>query len=182
MAAERPRRVPGFFATCWLFRSKIIFSWDFALAVAVGLVAYFLVSDENLPAVADNAAVAGFAVAAALVGVVVAALAVLVAFMDDEFLILMDEATARYGSIEGQLFPFWFVTGTGVGAILTATAISVAGDSLNLVVLRILAAVALGLVVWTAVGVFNLVAQLQATGVSRAIFVRSKGGRGGRQN
>jgi hypothetical protein len=31
-----------------------------------------------------------------------------------------------------------------------------------------------GLVVWTAVGVFNLVAALQATGVSRAIYARRK--------
>lgn len=178
MAAERPRHVPGFFETCWLFRSKIIFSWDFLLAVVTGLAAYLFVSDASLPAMADHAAAGGFAVAAALVGVVVAALAVVVAFMDDEFLILMDEATARYGSIEGQLFPFWFVTGTGIGAILTAAAIAVVGDSIHLAVLRILAAATVALVVWTAVGVFNLVAQLQATGVSRAIFVRSKRGNG----
>jgi uncharacterized membrane protein YuzA (DUF378 family) len=47
-------------------------------------------------------------------------------------------------------------------------------QSLSELPLRVLFVAVIGLLVWTAVGVFNLVASLQATGVSRAIYARKK--------
>lgn len=174
MAAERPRRVAGFFATCWLFRSKIVFSWDFAFAVAAALLAWLAPSEPQLRQLSEPLAPVAVGLATALVGVVVAGLAVVVAFLDDDFLALIDEATKTYGGVEGQLFPFWFVTATGVGATLGATALMLTRQSLSELPLRVLFAAVIGLLVWTAVGVFNLVASLQATGVSRAIYARKK--------
>lgn len=174
MAAKRPTRLPGFFATCWLFRSKIIFAWDFVGAAVITIAAYALPADPQLRSLGEALGGPAIGIATALVGVVVAGLAVIVALLDDEFLSLMDEATRDYGGIEGQLFPFWFVTATGVATILLGVALLLLADVLPLLFLRILFAALAGLLVWTALGVFNLVASLQATGVTRAIYVRGK--------
>jgi hypothetical protein len=174
VAADRPARLPGFLATCWLFRSKIVFSWDFAFAGLATVIAYAVPSDAQISKAAEPLAAAALGVGSALVGVVVAGLAVVVAFLDDQFLALMDEATERYGGVEGQLFPFWFVTATGVGTLLLAVFVLIAQPALPSLALRIAFAALVGLLVWTAAGVFNLVASLQATGVTRAIFVRRR--------
>jgi hypothetical protein len=174
MAAKRPAHVPGFFATCWLFRSKIVFSWDFAAAVAAGLAALVLPSDAQVATLSNPLAGAALGVGLALVGVVVAGLAVVVAFLDDEFLALMDQATQRYGGVEGQLFPFWFVTATGIATILLSALLLLTHDVLPLPALRFAFAGVVAMFVWTAIGVFNLVASLQAIGVSRAIYARGK--------
>jgi hypothetical protein len=176
MAAKRPKGVPGFFATCWLFKSKIVFSWDFAGAVAAVIAASALPSDPQVASLSGSLAGAAIGVGLALVGVVVAGLAVIVAFLDDEFLAVMDEATQRYGGVEGQLFPFWFVTGTGVATILLSTLLLLAHEALPSLALRFVFAGVVALLVWTSLGVFNLVASLQATGVSRAIYARSRRG------
>lgn len=174
MAASRPSRVPGFFATVWLFRSKVFFSWDFGFAVAAAVASVFLPPDKDLPDAAAALTPVAVGLAAALVGVVVAALAVVVVFFDDDFLILIDDATRDRGGMEGQLFPYWFVTATGIAAVLTSTALMLVATSEWLGVTRALFVISIGFLVWTAVGVFNLVAYLQSVGVSRAIFVRKR--------
>ena len=174
MAAERPRRVPGFFRTCWLFRSKIVFSWDFAFAALAVAVSWIVPTDQQVRDLSEPLAPVAVGLATALIGVVVAGLAVVVAFLDDDFLALVNEATRQYGGVEGQLFPYWFVTGTGVAATLGAILLMLTREALAGPPLRFLFAATLGLLVWTAVGVFNLVASMQAIGVSRAIYVSKK--------
>jgi hypothetical protein len=174
MAAKRPTRVPGFIATAWLFRSKIVFSWDAGGATVAAILAVWLPSDQQVASLATPLAGAALGVGSALVGVVVAGLAVVVAFLDDEFLGVMDEGTERYGGVEGQLFPFWFVTATGVATLLLSVLLLLAAAVLPPVALRLLFAGVIALFVWTALGVFNLVASLQATGVTRAIYARGR--------
>jgi hypothetical protein len=87
---------------------------------------------------------------------------------------VMDDATRDYGGIEGQLFPFWFVTATGVGTTLLGVLLLLTADALPELPLRILFTTVAALLVWTALGVFNLVAALQATGVTRAIYARGR--------
>jgi hypothetical protein len=176
MAADRPKGVPGFLATCWLFKSKIVFSWDFLGAVLAVAAAIVLPSDSQVASLSEPLAGAAIGVGLALVGVVVAGLAVIVAILDDEFLAVIDHATRQYGGVEGQLFPFWFVTGTGVATILLSTTLLLAHAALPSLALRIVFAGDVALLVWTSLGVFNLVASLQATGVSRAIYARHRRG------
>jgi hypothetical protein len=174
MAAKRPKGVPGFFATCWLFKSKIVFAWDFVGAVIAAVAAFVLPSDVQVAALSEKLAVSALGVGLALVGVVVAGLAVIVAFLDDEFLAVMDEATERYGGVEGQLFPFWFVTGTGVATIILSATVLLTHEILPTLALRLGFVGIAALLVWTSLGVFNLVAGLQSTGVSRAIYARRR--------
>jgi hypothetical protein len=174
MGADRPPKVPGFFSTVWVFRSKVFFSWDFAWALAAFAAAAYFPTEQQLREASASLAPVAAGLAMSLVGVVVAGLAVVVAFLDDDFLALVDAATRKYGGVEGQLFPFWFVTATGVTAALGATGLILLSAYLPEIALRVLFALVLALVVWTSVGVFNLVAGLQATGVSRAIWAKAK--------
>jgi hypothetical protein len=163
-----------------LFKDKVLLSWDVWIALATGLAAYFVVAEDAAGSVLQRLAGSGVAVSSALVGVVIAALAVIVAFLDDEFAALIDSATEDgYGGMEGQLFPFWFVTGLGVFTILTSVAVTAFASNPNAIIARVLVGVLSFLLVWTALGVFNIVAYLHATGVSKALWIsrRSKGRR-----
>lgn len=179
MTAPTPPSVRGFFASVVLFKDKVILSWDFLIAVVVGIVAWVIVSDADAARVLARLTGAGIAVSSALVGVVIAALAVIVAFLDDEFTALMDRATKdRYGGMEGQLFPFWFVTGLGILTVLVSVGTTAFGTGAPDWVARILVGVVTVLLVWTALGVFNIVSYLHATGVSKALWIRKQRGGG----
>ena len=178
MTAERPRRVPGLIRTSILFKDKVLLTPDLWVGALVGVAAFLLVPDDGLRAALDGLTTAGLAVATAMVGVVIAALAVVVAFLDDEFIALMDRATKdRYGGMEGQLFPFWFVSGIGVVTILLSVgAIAFATMAPNEAI-RVLVAVLSFFLVWTSLGVLNLVGYIHATGVSRALVIRKRQGK-----
>lgn len=173
--ADRQDEIRGFFASCWHFRDKIVWSWDFLAAVIVFAAAGFLPSDADLARLSAPLAAAALALGAALVGVVVAGLAVVVALLDDQLLALMD-ADTKSGGVPGHMFPYWFVTGTGVAAFLLALLLLLAESALGPAANRVLFAAVASLLVWTAIGVFNLVASLQALGINRALFVRLRPG------
>jgi hypothetical protein len=174
MTAERPPTVPGLIRSSILFKEKWILSPDLWLGVLAGVVAWFAVPDAQIKTALGALTSAGLAVAATLVGVVIAALAVVVAFLDDEFIEMMDRATEKYGAMEGQLFPFWFVTGLGIATVLISVGAIAFAQGAGTGVQRVLVAVLTWLLVWTALGVLNLVGYIHHTGVSRAILVRKK--------
>lgn len=176
MAANPRPHVRGFFGSVVAFRDKVLLSWDFVIAVVAAAVAWWAVPDTDLAEVARSFGPAALGLAAALVGVVVASLAVVVAFLDDDMLALVSRATRHRGDIDGQLFPYWFVTGTGTGAILAATFLLLLVEVADALVLRILLALTVGLLTWTAVGIFNIVAYLHHLGVSRALLVLARDG------
>ena len=174
MTATKTPSVRGFFGAVVLFRSKLL-GWDLGLALVAAVGALFLPSaDKDLLALASSFAPTAIGLAASLVGVVVAALAVVVVFFDEDFLIVIDTATKARGGIEGQLFPYWFVCATGVGAILASVALMLLLGTAPIPVVRALFVVTIALMVWTAVGIFNLVASIQALGTSRAIYAAAK--------
>ena len=175
MTAERPKRVPGLLRTSVLFKDKILLSPDLWIGLVEGIAAFALVPEANLRDALDGLTSAGLAVATALVGVVIAALAVVVAFLDDEFIALMDRATKdRYGGMEDPLFPFWFVAGLGVATILLSVAAIAFAQQASVDVMRVLVTVLTLLLVWTSLGVLNLVGYIHATGVSRALLIRKR--------
>ena len=177
MTAPTPPSVRGFFASVALFKDKVILSWDLLIAVVVGIAAWFAVPESDAPAVLARLTGAGIAVSSALVGVVIAALAVIVAFMDDEFTALIDRATkTRYGGMEGQLFPFWFVTGLGILTVLVSVGTTAFAGGAPDWFARVLVGIVTLLLVWTALGVFNIVSYLHATGVSKAVWIGNKTG------
>jgi hypothetical protein len=165
--------IRGFFASVWLFRDKIVWSWDCLAAAIVLLVAALAPTDEQVEKLADPLGTAAIALGATLVGVVVAGLAVVVAMLDDELLALMD-TDEKSGRVPGHMFPYWFVTATGVATFLLALLLILGRSALPPVLDRVIFALVAALLVWTALGVFNLVAALQALGINRARFVRGR--------
>jgi drug/metabolite transporter (DMT)-like permease len=137
------------------------------------VVAGYFPSDREITDRVGPLAGAALALGAALVGVVVAGLAVVVALLDDELLELMDR-DEKSGRVPGHMFPYWFVAGTGVLTFLLALLLLLAQPILPPVVARVLFAATCAFVVWTALGVFNLVGSLQALGVNRATNVRTR--------
>jgi len=175
VTAPNPPSVRGFFASVVLFKDKVILSFDLWIGVISGIAAYLLVPESDAPSVLQGLTTAGIAVSSALVGVVIASLAVIVAFLDDEFAALVDRATeARYGGMEGQLFPFWFVTGLGITTVLASVAIIAFAGNASDSVARILVGVLTFLLVWTALGVFNIVSYLHGIGVNKALWIRRR--------
>jgi hypothetical protein len=168
---DKGSRIEGFLVSCWTFRDTIVWSWDFAAAVIVGVLAWTLPTDLQVVAFVEPLAAAGVALGAALVGVVVAGLAVVVALLDDALLALM-ETDVKSGYVAGHIFPYWFVTATGVVTLLLGTLLSVAGEALYPELLRPLFAAEAAFLVWTVLGVFNLVGSLQALGLNRALVAR----------
>jgi hypothetical protein len=166
-------QIRGFWPTCWTFRDKIVWSWDFLAFVLLVGAAYALPSDQQVGKLSEPLATAALALGAALVGVVVAGLAVVVALLDDDFLVLMDR-DEKSGRVAGHLFPYWFVTGVGVATFLLALLLLLAGAALPAWASRAVFAFVCGLVVWTALGVFNLVGSLQALGLNRALNAKLK--------
>lgn len=169
-------RLRGFWASCWYFRDKIVWSWDFGLFLTATLAAAVLPSDKEVSDLLAPLTDAAMVLAAALVGVVVAGLAVVVALLDDELLSLM-EGDERSGRVAGHLFPYWFVTATGIATFLLALAIQLFGVVLAPVGVRIGFALVVGLAVWTALGVLNLVGSLNLLAINRALLARIRLGR-----
>jgi hypothetical protein len=174
MTAERPPSVPGLIRSSILFKEKVLLSPDILIGVLAGVGAWYFVPETQVKTALDGLTTAGLAIAATLVGVVIAALAVMVAFLSDEFLAKMDRATAKYGAMEGQLFPFWFVTGLGIVTILLSVGTIAFAQAADPVAQRVLVGLLTGLLVWTSLGVLNLVGYIHHTGVSRAIDARKK--------
>ena len=171
--SEPDPQIRGFFASCWAFRDKIVWTWDFLALLVTGVLAFVLPTDDQVKQLAPLLATASLALGAALVGVVVAGLAVVVALLDDELLALM-ESDEKSGRVAGHLFAYWLVTGTGIASFLLALILLMTHDVMPAQWLRVLFTVVAGLVVWTALGVFNLVASLQALGINRATLVRGR--------
>lgn len=178
MTADPPKRVPGLIRSSILFKDKVLLSPDLWIGLVAGGLAFVFVPEASLRDALDGLTSAGLAVATALVGVVIAALAVVVAFLDDEFIALMDRATkGRYGGMEGQLFPFWFVSGLGIATVLLSVGAIAFAQQAPKEAERVIVAVLTFLLVWTSLGVLNLVGYIHATGVTRALLIRKRSGR-----
>lgn len=174
--ADRESRIHGFLWSLVTFRDGVFWSLDFLAFLLVTLAAGYLPTDADIARLSESLATAAIALGAAMVGVVVAGLAVVVALLDDELLRIMDTDDAS-GGVPGHMFDYWFVTGTGVVAFLLGLALSLAQGAFSPVVDRALFAGAAGFVTWTALGVFNLVGGLQALGINRATAARRRGPR-----
>ena len=83
MTAERPPSVPGLIRSSVLFKEKVVLSPDLWIGLVVGAAAWYLVPEAQIKTALDGLTSAGLAVAATLVGVVIAALAVMVSFLSE---------------------------------------------------------------------------------------------------
>src|SRR5689334_7503249 len=101
----KPPPVEGFFKTT-IARRRDLLGWDLVIAAALTAAAVVFVESETLKNVLTELLVAEFGLIGAVLGVVVAGLAIVVAFLSREYAkVLMEAEDAPIG----DFWPFWFV-------------------------------------------------------------------------
>jgi hypothetical protein len=155
--------VHGFVRTTWRLRSQII-SWDLLVAAGLTCVGVLFASCSTLESVLSDLLVAEFGLIGAVLGVVIAGLAIVVAFLSRQYARIL--VRSEEGPI-GDLWPFWFV------AALSASAVLAAGAGLVLIaqepsLRRAVFGVTTFLSSYAVLATVNLVAFVAQQGVTRA--------------
>lgn len=119
----RGTEIHGFWLSLWIHR-RILLSWDLPAAVVVGAAAGLFLKDATLDESLRVFLVVEAQVLAGLLGVIIAGLAITVAFLHRDFVAVL--ARTKTG-VAGDFFPFWLV------AALSATTVLVAGASVLLI-------------------------------------------------
>jgi hypothetical protein len=116
--SDEPPPVQGFFKATWKQRTQLL-GWDLGGALIVTTASVLLVDSGVLSSVLPDLLMAEFGLIGAILGVVIAGLAIVVAFLSRDYA----EALARAddGSI-GDFWPFWFVAVISAAAVISAGA------------------------------------------------------------
>ena len=113
-----PPPVKGFLKTTWQQRVHWL-GWDLFIAVAATVLAVLFVKSKTLDATLKGLLTAEFGLIGAVLGVAVAGLAIVVAFLSREYAQVL--VRADDGPI-GDFWPFWFVATTAGAAVIAAGA------------------------------------------------------------
>ncbi|MFN8223399.1 MAG: hypothetical protein U0R50_09175 [Gaiellales bacterium] len=141
-------------------------SWDFVAGLVAGGVVFWLTGPyPDLVSESETIYVAVAAIGAGVLGVVLAALAVLVTFFDDLYRLVVSKTT---GGFDAALFPYKVVAGLGGLCALVALGSLAASSQLSNSWGEFCFAVVLGLVTWTIVAMYQLVAITLHHGIARA--------------
>jgi hypothetical protein len=162
-ATDKPPPFEGFFKTTWKQREQWL-GWDLALATAGTAAGVLFVHDASLKRVLPGLLTAEFGLIGAVLGVVIAGLAIVVGFLSREYAQVLMRADD--GPI-GDFWPFWFV------AVIAACAVIAAGTGLIVIdqvpcLRRTVFGVTTFLSLYTVLATANLVAFVAQQGVTRA--------------
>ena len=113
-------------------------------------------------------ATAELGVAAALLGVVLAGLAIIVVFLNEDYVELLSRVE---GGVEADFFPFWFTAALAVVAVVLASVTLIVAERLLPLALRLLVGISFWLFLWTLFATLNLVAFVGAHGSNRALQI-----------
>src|SRR3989442_5802407 len=91
-------------------------------------------------------ATAELGVAAALLGVVLAGLAIIVVFLNEDYVELLSRVE---GGVEADFFPFWFTAALAVVAVVLASVTLIVAERLLPLALRLLVGISFWLFLWT---------------------------------
>lgn len=161
--SPKPPPVEGFLKTTWSQRAHWL-DWDLVVAVLVTTVAVVFVRSSTLEEVLKELLVAEFGLIGAVLGVVIAGLAIVVAFLSREYARVLMKA--EDGPI-GDFWPFWFVAAVAATAVLAAGSgivVEAQWPSLR----RVVFGVTTFLSIYAVLASVNLVAFVAQQGVTRA--------------
>lgn len=163
----------GFWQCLWTYRSRVFASWDFITAVVLATISATLPSPSRAIEVVPNLAAAQLGVASALFGIVLAGLAVIVAFLNESYVKLL--ASAGEG-LEEDFFPFWFTAVLAVCSITLSTAALLLGQqTVQYIPARTAVFTLNWLFLWTVFSALNLVPFTAAHGINRALQILDSG-------
>jgi hypothetical protein len=112
-AVKASENVSGFWRTTWRSKRDLL-SWDLPLAIIFTVLTGTFVKDATLVKSGQIFFITELGALAALLGVIIAGLAIVVAFLSDDFAQVL--AKSKSG-IAGDLWPFWLVTALSITGI-----------------------------------------------------------------
>lgn len=151
-----------------IWRNKrSLWNWDLVLALVLAVVAVIFVRDSTLATDLKTVLVAELGLIGALLGIVIAGLAIVIGFLSSEYAVVMMKSE---GGPAAEFWPFWFV------ALLTAISILAAGSGVFVIAQEpCLSRVVLGLTTffscYAVLAAVNLVAFVKAQGETRAFLL-----------
>ncbi len=158
--------VDGFWATTWHNRARLV-NWDLLAAAALAVGGGVLLTSKTLGAELKTLLVAEFGLIGALLGLVIAGLAIVIGFLGREYAVVVMRSEDGPGA---EFWPFWFV------AALAATAIICAGGGIVVTQqwpssTRTVFVVSTFFSTYAVLASVNLVATVKAQGETRALLL-----------
>lgn len=152
---ERGEAIRGFWRTAWRHRREVLLSWDIGVSLLVsslaGVFTPEIAIERNLTYIAGTE----LGVASVLVGIILAGLAILVVFLNEEYLAILSRTK---GGLQADIFPFWFTGALGVLSISFNVLVILFGADLVVGVQRIVLGASTWFFLWTVFAVLNLIA------------------------
>jgi hypothetical protein len=164
-------KVRGFWGALWHHRWWVLSSpGAYIVALAAAAAAYFVPSKQVAESLVP-VATAELGIAAALVGVVLAGLAVLVVFLTEEYLELISQLPDPAERFDRIVFPFWLTSGLAVGAVILDLGVILTSDLTNDFARRALLGASTCLFLWALLGTMSLVGLIANHGGNRALQI-----------
>jgi len=147
--------IKGFAGTAWRHRKAILASWDIYTAFLIGLLLALLAPSNRICQFFSGLLTAELGVASALVGVILAGLAIVTVFLDKDYIAVL----AKIGhGLEADVFPFWFTASLAVTSIVINVVALVMEGFFENYAYRIFLGLSTWLFLWTLFASLNLVA------------------------
>lgn len=160
----------GFWQCVWVYKREILTGWDFWVGLILAGILAFLVPDSQPGRIIATLARVQLGVATALFGVVLAGLAVIVAFLHEDYLELL--LTAGEG-LEADFFPFWFTASLAVISIVLDLLVIVVDEAtLSHIPAELVVFAVSWMFLWTLFAALNLVPFTAAHGINRALQIQ----------
>lgn len=159
---------PGFWRLVLKNWRGILVHWDWPVALATGLVVTFLSDECQLREHYREALLAEVGVAAGLLGIVLAGLALVVAFLDDDLIVFLHETG---DGLAEDVFPFSFTALLAAGTALAGVGFALATPPGDIGWIRAATLVTWFLFGWTLLGVVSLVRLVYQYGTVRVTHI-----------
>jgi hypothetical protein len=160
--------IPGFWRTLWTQKRDVFLQWDFALAVITAIASFIVPGRTELESRFELILTTEAAIIIGLLGIVLAALAIVIAFLSDDLIELLDS----HGGLQQDVWPFSFTSLLAVCSAVFPMAALATVPKQNEQLTRFALAISSALFVWTLLSVLALVRVVYKYGQVRASHIR----------
>ena len=168
--------IPEFWALVFANRKRIFLHWYFVLAVTLGVVPALLVGDSNLQERYSLVLRTEATVTVAVLGVVLAGLALVVTLMNEDLLRLADQVGR---GVTEDYFPFSLTAVVAVATTCVALMFLIMTPRDDLLTMRIGLGLSTALFSWTLFNIVALVRFVAQRGITRARHASQSGSQHG---
>jgi hypothetical protein len=159
-----------FWKTTWRSKRDLL-SWDLPAAAIIAVLVGLFIDNKTIHDTGQVFLLTAVGALAALLGVIIAGLAIVAALLSDEFAAVL--ARSRSG-IAGDLWPFWLVTALCILGIVIAAGSALFMPQLHYPAMRVLIAAAVFVSSYAFFAAMNLVSLIVLQGGNRAKFLSTR--------